>query len=103
MSSLNVAVGCMLVAGSRSRSSVGCLCMSQRVGCLSFGRDGGVGDGDLGRSDGISAYLRMCFNDVEGFVMRYVNGAPPNGALLLHHPKYLEPVSSQPNSGLTVQ
>eukprot|EP00978_Attheya_sp_CCMP212_P017579 scaffold47073_cov59-Attheya_sp.AAC.4 len=29
---------------------------------------------------------------------RYVNGAPPNGALLPHQPKYLEPVSSQPNS-----
>eukprot|EP00978_Attheya_sp_CCMP212_P027407 scaffold91729_cov42-Attheya_sp.AAC.2 len=34
---------------------------------------------------------------------RYVNGAPPNGALLPHHPKYLEPVSSQPNSGLTIR
>eukprot|EP00978_Attheya_sp_CCMP212_P032754 scaffold129332_cov83-Attheya_sp.AAC.1 len=35
---------------------------------------------------------------------RYVNGAPPNVALLPHHPtKYLEPVSSQPNSGLPVQ
>eukprot|EP00978_Attheya_sp_CCMP212_P034661 scaffold146380_cov33-Attheya_sp.AAC.1 len=43
------AVGCVLVAGGRS--SVGCLHMSQRserwgVGCLGFGHDGGVGDGD---------------------------------------------------------
>eukprot|EP00978_Attheya_sp_CCMP212_P025402 scaffold81625_cov72-Attheya_sp.AAC.3 len=34
---------------------------------------------------------------------RYVNVALPNVALFPHHPKYLEPLSSQPNSGLTVQ
>eukprot|EP00978_Attheya_sp_CCMP212_P044659 scaffold317618_cov106-Attheya_sp.AAC.1 len=37
-----------------------------------FCRDGGVGDGDLGRSDGMGAYLRMCFNDVEGFAIMFV-------------------------------
>jgi hypothetical protein len=39
------------------------------VVCLGFGHDGGVGDGGLGRSDGMGACLRMCFDDVEGFAI----------------------------------
>eukprot|EP00978_Attheya_sp_CCMP212_P008799 scaffold20692_cov78-Attheya_sp.AAC.2 len=47
------------------------LTVSERwgVGCLGFGHDGGVGDGDLDRSDGMGACLRMCFDDVEGFAI----------------------------------
>eukprot|EP00978_Attheya_sp_CCMP212_P012913 scaffold32224_cov58-Attheya_sp.AAC.3 len=63
LDALEVAVGCVLVAGARS--SVGCLRMSQvserwGVGCLRFGRDGVGGDDDLERSDGMGfAILRV--------------------------------------------
>eukprot|EP00978_Attheya_sp_CCMP212_P013778 scaffold34733_cov30-Attheya_sp.AAC.2 len=51
----------------------------------------------------MSTGVYRCLQVSTGVYRRVVNGAPPNGALFPHHPKYLEPVSSQPNSGLTIR